>query len=273
MLPHAVSFAVALVAVLALRFAPGPDRGPRLAGLGVALGLMAGLSLIAEFSWSAFGPVNRVGHIVLGAALVGVALDLLKPSTLWRWLIVAGFALGCGWASALGRLWPSSTPTVMQLGLVVLLGALWLGMMVRFSSLSSHKPTSFVVVIAVAAGLAVLASITNDEVLTFAALCLLAGLFALAVVALFIKIELSYAAMIPAAAALLATAWALSQRQSEALVGLPVLALVLFAERTARRAPMPGGRISDYLYLVVLAGCCAIPVVLAAVLVAAGVSA
>ncbi|MBL8643500.1 MAG: hypothetical protein JNK21_06175 [Rhodospirillaceae bacterium] len=272
MLPQLAAFGSALVLILAVRLAAPKPHGLRLAGVGAAVGLMIGLSMIAGFSWDGAGPVSRIGHIALGAVLVGAVMDHIDEA--WgRWALLTVFSLGCGWASVLGGLTPQVSPSIAALALSAAVGALWLGLMVRLSALSPHKPTSFVMIIAVAAGLTLLAAIARDDMLTRAGLCLLGALFALALVAAILSLEVNYIAMAPVAASILAIAWALSQRQPETMVGLPVLALVLFAERTARRIPMPGGRISAYLYLGGLAGCCTIPIVLAALLVSAGVSA
>ncbi|MBL8629097.1 MAG: hypothetical protein JNM81_05685 [Rhodospirillaceae bacterium] len=273
MLPQIAALAAALIVALGLRLGLKTGRGQHYAGVGIALGFMIGLSLVAGFSWGGYGPIDRIGHIALGAALVGFALDVVQPS--WgRWALLTVFSLGCAWASALNGLKPADPPTALQLGLVVLLGVVWLGLVVRLSHVSPHKATSFIVVIAAITGLALLASITHDSVLTNISLCLLGAVFAFAVVAAVFSVELNYAAMVPAAACILAIAWGLSQRQPETIVGLPILALVLFAERTARRMPLPqGGRIAAYLYLAGLAGCCTIPIMIAALLVSAGTSA
>lgn len=271
-LPHASAFAAALVALVVIRFAAGPERGPRLAGVGAGLGLMVGLTLIPDFNWSGAGDANRIGHIVLGAVLIAAALAWLRPG---RWVQIgalAVFALGCAWSSVLGQLVPDAAPSLTEMGFIVVLAVLWLGLMMRFNALSAHPATSLVVAIAVAAGLAWLAAITHDMTVKLAGLCLITALFALTLAVVAFKVELSIAALIPLGAAVVAVAWALGQRQPETLIGLPILALVLFAERTARRIPMPAGGISSYLYLLALAACCAVPIVIAAVLVSAGTS-
>ncbi len=273
LLPQITAFGVALITVLCLRLFLKTGRGQHYAGLGLGVGFMVGISLVAGFSWGGYGPIDRIGHIALGGVMVGLALDFISPA--WgRWALLTIYALGCAWASALNGLKPADPPTALQLGLVVLLGVVWLGLMVRLSALSPHKLSTFIVIIAVVTGLAVLSSITHDSDLTFISLCLLGALFALAIVASLFSIELNYATMIPAAAAIIAIAWGLSQRQPETFIGLPVLALVLFAERTARRIPMPkGSRVGEYLYPAGLAGCCVIPIAIAALLVSAGTSA
>ncbi|MSO99173.1 MAG: hypothetical protein EXR11_13315 [Rhodospirillaceae bacterium] len=270
-LPVLISFGLALLIGASIRLAGGPERGARLAALGLVLGILAGLSAIAGFSWSAAGPFNRIGHIVVGAAVVGVLLDTLKPGPLLRWGLLAAFALGCGWASAIDGLFVKAIPPLWQLGLAAGLSALLLGFIVRLGIITSHKPTALTVAAVLAAGLAVLAAIAGDQVLMLAALAVTAAIIALSVVSGFLVIDIANVAVVPMAAAIVALAWAFSQREPDAAMGLAVLALALFAERTARRVPMPGGRISDYLYIAVLAGCCAIPVAIAAVLTAARV--
>jgi hypothetical protein len=273
MLPQITAFGVALITVLCLRLFLKTGRGQHYAGLGLAVGFIVGLSLVSGFSWGGYGPIDRIGHIVVGGVLVGLALDFVSPA--WgRWALLTIFSLGCAWASALNGLKPATPPSFLQLGLVVVLGVVWLGLVVRLSTLSPHKLSNIIVIISVVTGLAALSSITRDSDLTFISLSLLGALFALAIVASIFSIELNYATMVPAAAAIIAIAWGLSQRQPETVVGLPVLALVLFAERTARRIPMPkGSRIGEYLYPTGLAGCCVIPIAIAALLVSAGTSA
>lgn len=277
LLPQIGTLAAALIAVLVLRFGLagpfGPERARRLAGAGAALGVMVGLSLIGDFSWTGAGNVNRVGHIVLGGLLVGAGLAALRPPRFVQGAVLGAFALGCAWASVLGGLVPAAAPTLTEAGLIALLAVLWAGLVVRLSALSPHAPTSLVVVIAAAAGLAWLAAISGDGVLKLMGLCLTLAVFALALAVLILNVDLSLAAMVPLGAGLVGLGWALAERQPESVVGLPVLALVLFAERTARRVPMPAGGISAYLYLLVLAACCAVPVIIAALLVSAGASA
>jgi hypothetical protein len=272
MLPQITAFGVALILTLGLRLGLKTGRGQHYAGLGVGLGFMVAISLVAGFSWGGYGPIDRIGHIALGGVLVGLALDNV-PMTWGRWALLTIFSFGCAWASALNGLTPADPPTALQLGLVGVLGAVWLGLVVRLSNLSPHKPSIFVVLLAVMTGLAVLGVITRDEVLTQISLCLLAAVFALAVASVIFSIELNYATMVPVAASIIAIAWGLSQRQPQTVVGLPVLALILFAERTARRIPMPKGGVATYLYLAVLMGCCVIPIIIAALLVSAGTSA
>ena len=268
-LPYIVAFVAASISVIGIRTAVGPERGARLAGVGAALGILAALFFVAGFSWTAAGPLNRIGHIVIGAVVVGTVLDALKPATPLRWILFTLFSLGCGWASAVNGLLPKIAPTGLQVGLALALALLWLGMIVRFSKPQAHQATTLVVVIAVGAGIAVLASLSGDSVLTSVALSVVAALFALAMCSLFASFELGNAVIVPVTASAVAMAWALAQRHPETLIGLAVLTLVLFAERTARRVPMPKGGIAAYLYLAVLAAFCAIPIVIAAVLVSA----
>jgi hypothetical protein len=270
LLPVVVAFAVAAVGLVAVRLGLGAERGPRLASGFVGLGVIAALAAVPGFEWSAVGALDRIGHILIGSLIVGVVLDALKPPRAVEGALVTVFALGCGWASAMGGLVPNVTPTVLRVGLALALGLIWLGMILRFGALNAHKPTNLVVLIAAAAGVALLAAIAGDATVTLIALSLAAALFAFAAVNLIWVLDFGHGAVVPAAAGLVAMAWALSQRHPETLLGLGVLALVLFAERTARRVPVPKSGIAPYIYLAILGGCCAIPVVIAAVLVSAG---
>jgi hypothetical protein len=64
-------------------------------------------------------------------------------------------------------------------------------------------------------------------------------------------------------AALFATAWALVSATVAALPGVILAALVLFADGTARRVPLPRAGISAILYPLILVGMALLPVVLA----------
>jgi len=273
LLPYVASFAVASIGMIGLRLTAGPERGQRLAGLFVGVAIIAALFAVPGFAWTAAGPLNRIGHIIIGAVLVGASLDLVKPRNLWRWVVLGLFVLGCGWASAVNTLIPKITPSLGQLGLALALAVIWLGIILRFTMPQAHKPTKLVVLIAAVAGIAVLASIAGDVALVTIALSIMAAVFAFVVCAIVLNIELNDSATLPIASSLVAMAWALSQRHPEALLGLGILTLVLFAERTARRVPMPQGGIAAYLYLCVLAGFCGIPILIAAVLVSAAVPA
>ncbi len=272
-LPYIVAFGAASIGVVGIRTVAGPERGARLAGIGAALGILAALFFVTGFAWTAAGPLNRIGHIVIGAVVVGALLDALKPANVLRWILLAVFSLGCGWASAVNGLMPKSAPSALQAGLVLALALLWMGMIVRFSKPQAHHATTLVVVIAVGAGIAVLASLAGDGVLTAIALSVVAALFALALCSLFANLEFGHSVIVPTTASLVAMAWALAQRHPESLIGLAVLTLILFAERTARRVPMPKGGIAAYLYLATLSAFCAIPIVIAAILVSAAAAA
>ena len=56
---------------------------------------------------------------------------------------------------------------------------------------------------------------------------------------------------------------ALAERSPEAMLALLLLPLILFAEGTAERVPLPKARISAILYPLVLAGVAALPAALA----------
>ena len=272
LLPYMIAFGVTLIGAVATRLAAGLEHGTRLAGLFIGVGGMGALFAIPGFEWTAAGPLNRTGHILIGALLVGTAFDVLKAPRVWKIILLGLFALGCGWASANNTLILKTAPSMGQLGLALALALVWAGMILRFSAQTAHKATNLVVLIAALSGLALLALIVGDRPVTFIALSFVAALFAFALCSIVLNLDLGDGAKIPVVSSLVAIAWALSQRHPEALWGLGVLTLVLFAERTARRVPMPQGGIAAYLYLVVLAGFCAIPIFIAAVLVSAAAS-
>ena len=73
-------------------------------------------------------------------------------------------------------------------------------------------------------------------------------------------------AILVSGAPMLALVWALAQRHPDMRLALLCLPLVLFAEATAQRVPLPAARISTLLYPLILAGLVSVPLVLAALI-------
>ena len=101
---YAAPFILTLSLAALIRWAAGSDRAPRFVGLAVPVGFLLCWGIVVEPGWRAFEPVGRLGHILLGAALLGVALDNWRPR---RWLAAVAvliFVIGAAWAEVGGAL-------------------------------------------------------------------------------------------------------------------------------------------------------------------------
>ena len=95
LLPLALTAAVATLA----RLLAGAERAPKWCGLSLSVGFLVSWAVVVHPGWVPVDDVSRVGHIALGAALIGLALDLLPPARLWAALVVIPFFVVCAFAS------------------------------------------------------------------------------------------------------------------------------------------------------------------------------
>ena len=70
-------FALTLVLAGAARLGLGPERGSRLAGGAVVAGFILAWAITWRPGWMPADPFSRIGHIALGALLMGVLVGLL----------------------------------------------------------------------------------------------------------------------------------------------------------------------------------------------------
>ncbi|MDX2144426.1 MAG: hypothetical protein SFV19_13805 [Rhodospirillaceae bacterium] len=270
LLPFAVPFGVALAATAAIRLigAPGekePGRGARWAGLGVALGFLAGWIALLDQPWVPLDALSRVLHVGVGGVLLGIVLDLTQSRRLVGHVLIAIYAVGCAGASAMGGL------TFKSIGfdhIVVgaVLAVLWFAVIAKLRALAQHPPTGLTVAVAAAVGLGVVAAIVGDRTIVMASAALALSLLGFAVVAALRPLPMTGVVAATAGGTLTALGWAFDQRHPDMVLALALLILVLFAARTAQRIPMPQAKIRGVLYVAALAGICAIPIVLAAIL-------
>jgi hypothetical protein len=114
--------------------------------------------------------------------------------------------------------------------------------------------------------LAVQAALVGDHDLMVTALLFFAALGALAFSQLFMPILLGDSLVLGGGAALLAIAWALVERDPSLRIGIILVPLILFADGTAKRIPLPVARISAVLYPLVQAGVAVLPLGLGALI-------
>ena len=265
LLPFGLTLAIASL----LRLAGGTERGTRLAGAAVVAGFVIAWGVVLRPGWLALEPIGRMGHIVVGAALVGLVLDFFRPGRLWAAAAAGVVILVSTWASVNAGLWPPFPLTMLR-------GAMLLGLTVaaflilaRLDRLAANGVSVLVVLVMLALGLAVVAAIAQEGAIAVTALMLAVALLAYLVIGASVYLPVGDAIVLGAGSGVLAMAWALSQRDPGTLIGLALLPLILFADGTAKRVPLPAARISAILYPLVLAGVAALPLALAALLMLA----
>jgi hypothetical protein len=267
-----VPTALTLALAFGLRAVLGAERGARYGGVVAAVAFLVAWGAIVRPGWFAYDAVGRIGHIVVGAALIGFVHDAWLPR---RWFLTAGtaaFVAVSAWAEANGGLWPYGRPGAATVAAAVLAAAAGGIVLWRLDRLRAAEhpfmPAGSVVaivLIVLAAGLAAVAAAAEDAPLLASALVLA---FAAAGAAVWGWIAASEtvpaATLLPLAGAALAITWALFERSPFAGPGLALVAFVLFANGTARRIRLPQAGISRLLAPAILIAIALAPVALAA---------
>ena len=260
-----LAFALTLVMTGAARLGLGPERGPRLAGAAVMAGFLVAWAALSPPPMMPVEPFGRAFHIALGAGLIGALLDYFVRRT---WASIAGAVVivaVCAFASVTGSLWPHGHLPWERVGLIALLAAVALASLARLDRLRSQADTTVLIIIAMlAAALSTVAAIAGDALPAATALMLSGAVLAYGVMGLGVALPVGDSIIIGAGMALLALVWAVVARDPAARPALVLLPLILFADGTARRVPLPKARISAFLYPLILAGTAALPLVLAA---------
>ena len=265
-------FLLALAGVVVVRWFAGAEHASRWGGLAAAVGFFIGWQILVDPAWSPKTAHDRIGHIVLGATLVGLAADVWPARRWLRTTLMLGLVLGSAWISVSGGITLKTLPELGAAIAGVTLAIAWLGTAARYSMLREQGATFSVIVVSGLLGVAVVAGVSGDAVVTKATFAAASAWLGHAIGCRLVGVPPSWTALSLATAATFAAAWALAVGKPAAIPGLALLLFVLFADRTARRVPMPGGRISDFLYIAVLAGAASIPVILAAVVTAARIN-
>src|SRR5262249_52711415 len=111
---------------------------------------------------------------------------------------------------------------------------------------------------------AAVAAVAHDVPLSVTALMLALSVAAYGVIAALIPLPVGDAIVLGAGTTLLAIVWALASAHPAVRPALLLLPLMLFADGTARRVPLPKARISALLFPAVLAGVAGLSLILAA---------
>ncbi len=270
LIPLLLAFAISA----GIRLGAGPERAARFGGLALPIAFLVGWGLIVKPGWFAHDALGRVGHIVLGAMLVGLVCD--------AWLTRRGFlvigALGAlivsAWAEVNGGVMPRQMPSLAMLvefALAAAIGVLVLWRLDRLRT-TAHPfmpPVGVWLVVSVMAALSLLAvaAAADDRPLRLSAAVLTAALLGAGLWSWLSRQEVVGATVaLSAAMAQLAIAWALFERSPFTGGGLVLTGLILFADGTANRIPLPKAGISRLLAPLVLAGVATIPLGLGAIL-------
>ena len=264
--PLAITFALTGL----VRWVAGPPRAERFVGLALPLGFLIAWAVIVAPGWHAYDALGRIGHVVLGAALVGFALDFWRPRRWYAMTILLVLIVGSSWAEANGGLWPQARPdmaVLLRLAASVAAGIVlaWRIDRLRMTDVPMGDPgtATLVLLMMTALACAAMAAVSHDGALRASAVLLALATAGYLPWSLMTGAPLSAAAVCPAAAGLFALAWALLAHDGAAIPGVILASLILFADGTARRVPLPRARVSGVLYPFVIAGVALLPLVLA----------
>jgi hypothetical protein len=265
-LTYITPFALTLIIAGAIRLFGGPERGARAAGVGVMIGFAIAWVIFVRPGWWPVSDFTRIGHIALGATVVGLALDLLGPKRFWAAVAAAVVLLICAASSLTGKV-ALPDPTLAAWGSVVVLALAAFLMLARLDALKGKGITAALLMTAALVGVAVMAAVAGDARLVTTGLILASAVCAFGVLQVAGGLPMGDSVLLGGGTTLFALAWALAHGHPETRLALLLLPLIFFAEGTANRVPLPQARISALLYPLVLAGLAALPVALAAFVV------
>lgn len=256
-------FALTLVFTGAIRLGLGPERGARLAGGAVVGGFLIAWAIVWRPGWMPAEPFARIGHIALGALLIGLLVDAVirrKFATIIGAVLVVAVSAVASVTGTLRPRWPLSGDDLLLTGLLVVLA---LAALARLDRLRSDTTVVLVITAMVALAVSVVGAMAHDLPLSVTALMLALSLAAYGLMAVLIPLPVGDSIVLGAGTTVLAITWVLAATHPAARPALALLPLILFADGTARRVPLPKARISGLLFPLVLLGVAALPLILA----------
>lgn len=256
-------FALTLVFTGALRLGLGAERGARLAGAAVVGGFLIAWAIVWRPGWMPAEPFARIGHIALGALLMGLLVDAVLRRRFATFIAAVGVVAVSVVASVTGTLTPRWPLPAQNLILIGGLTVLALAGLARLDRLRGDTTVVLVITAMLALAAAAVAGVAHDTPLSVTAVMLALSLAAYGVIAALIPLPVGDAIVLGAGATVLAIVWALAASHPAVRPALLLLPLMLFADGTARRVPLPKARISGLLFPVVLAGVAGLPLLLA----------
>lgn len=242
------------------------EKSERVALLPVTIGVLASWAFIVRPGLFPVDDVRRVLHIAAGAAILGLALDAVRPHRIIAIILVLVFLLGSAFAAVTGALMPNASISAAEAATAAVLAMVALFAMARLDAMRAAPVGLMILVTLVAFGLSVLAAIAQDTRLTGLAFILATALAGYLVFVAITGAAISDGVILVAGTPMLAIVWALVQRHPDLRLALLCLPLVLFAEATAQRVPLPAARISGLLYPLILAVLVSLPLALAALI-------
>jgi len=278
MVASAGVYAVPLVMTLGagglIQWIAARERAAQFLGLALPLGFLLGWAVAVGPGWRAFDAFGRIGHIVFGAALLGFALDFWRPRHVFTITLLAIFIAGSSWAEANNGLWPDGNLGVMVFARcavsIVLAGVLaWRIDRLRVLEIPKGNPAAnptaaaLIVLLMMAAALGAVAAAADEARLAATGAVLALAIAGYLPWAWHGERTLPLAALCPIGAGLFALIWAMVTTGPVLAPGIALAALILFADGTARRVPLPRARVSGLLYLLILGGIALLPLLLA----------
>ncbi len=242
------------------------EKAERVALLPVAISVLACWAFIVRPGLFPVDDVRRVVHIAAGAAILGLALDAVRPHRVIAIILALLFLLGSAFAEVTGAVMPNASISATDAVMTVVLTVAAFLTLARFDAMRERSVGLVILLTLVAFGLSVLAAIAQDTSLTGLAFVLATALAGYLIFVAITGAAASDGLILVAGAPLLAIVWALAQLHPEMRLALLCLPLVLFAEATAQRVPLPAARISGLLYPLILAVLVSLPLALAALI-------
>ena len=268
-----IPLVLAFVLSVGIRMGAGVERAARFGGLALPVAFLIGWALIVKPGWFAYDALGRIGHIVLGAALVGLVCDAWLKGRVFLTVGALCVLVVSAWAEVNGGVSPLRAPSLpMAAAFAAAVGiggiALWRFDRLRTAEHAHMPPGGVWLIVSVMTTLSLLAvaAAAGDQPLRLTAAVLTAALVGCGIWSWLSRQDVVGAAVaLSAAMAQMAIAWALFERSPFAGVGLVLTGLILFADGTASRVPLPKAGISRFLAPLVLAGIAVIPLALGAI--------
>lgn len=245
----------------AIRMFGGPERGARVAGIAVMIAFAFGWVLIVRPSWAPVDDISRIGHIALGASVLGLLLDLIGARRILIALATAGTVLVCAWSSYTDTLAvPAMDGPLLP---VAVLAVVAFVILMRLDAVKAEGMSTLILLAMAALGISFMAQVVEDATLATSALVLALTVLGFTLPQSIAALPVGSSIILGGGSVLLAIAWALAHNHPETRLALLLVPMIFFAEGTAKRVPLPEARISTLLYPALLAVLAALPLVLA----------
>jgi len=265
---YAAAFLITVGLSGLIQWLAGPERAPRYVGLAFSLAFLFMWTVVFADNWAPVDARSLVGHIVLGAAILGAALAYFRPSRAIAFPFVLVALLLAAWGAGTGHLWKvPPAHGLLRFAVLALVGA---GLAWRVERIATTDvpvgvpgPTTLVILLMTSLALAAVASTSGQTPLVVSGLLLAAAVAGYIPLALVTKAPLSAAMLCPAVAGIFGVAWGIVAGNAAAVPGVALVGLILFADGTARRVPLPKAGVSAILYPLIVAGVSVLPLALA----------